>query len=143
MEGKINIFDKPDDDQQIGLHRYISPLDIKQGGLGSCFFLACLSAMAEYPNRILNLFVTKKVNKYGIYCVKFCVNGKWKAIIVDDFIPCLKDKKPCFSQAVGNELWVMLLEKAYAKLVGGYFVVDGGGQCYNAFKILTGAPSYR
>lgn len=38
---------------------------------------------------------------------------------MDDYIPC-DDKQPAFSQANGNELWVILLEKAWAKMHGSY-----------------------
>ena len=40
----------------------ISPDDINQGCLGNCYFLAVLSAMAEFPERIEAMFETKEVN---------------------------------------------------------------------------------
>jgi len=46
-------------------------------------------------------------------------NGEKIDIIIDNFIPCISHR-PCFSRANGNELWVILLEKAYAKLHGNY-----------------------
>ena len=46
------------------------------------------------------------------------------------------------SKAHGNELWVMLLEKAYAKYYGSFADIIGGfGE--DAFRDLTGYPSYR
>ncbi len=51
--------------------------DIKQGELGDCYFLATLAAIAEFPWRIKLLFVTRKVNNHGIYCVKMCNFGEW------------------------------------------------------------------
>ena len=54
---------------RIGLGEYISPSDIKQGSLGDCYFLSSLSCLAVIPERILKLFVTKKFNQNGIYCV--------------------------------------------------------------------------
>jgi hypothetical protein len=38
------------------------PMDIKQGYLGDCYFLAGLAALAETPHRICDLFLLKKKN---------------------------------------------------------------------------------
>jgi calpain-15 len=66
------------------------------------------------------------------------IDGEWKNIIVDDFIPCKKNK-PAFSRANGNEIWVLLLEKAYAKAYGSYYRIEGGNPAV-ALRDLTGAP---
>ena len=34
----------------------IAPDDIQQGGLGTCFYLCSLSALAEWPRRVMALF---------------------------------------------------------------------------------------
>jgi calpain-15 len=46
-------------------------------------------------------------------------------VVVDDYIPC-KDGRIVFSHAHDNELWVMLLEKAWAKIHGNYARIIGG-----------------
>ena len=43
--------------------------------LGNCYFLATLSSVAEFPNRIRAMFDTKEVNDAGIYKVRFYING--------------------------------------------------------------------
>lgn len=48
----------------------VTPSDIKQGLLGDCYFLSVLSALAEVPERITKLFLTDRLNEYGIYAVK-------------------------------------------------------------------------
>jgi len=59
---------------------------------------------------------------------------------MDNYIPC-SDGEPCFSKANGNELWVIILEKAWAKLHGSYERIEAGF-AHEVMRDLTGAPSY-
>merc|ERR1719226_70021 len=68
-------------------------------------------------------------------------------ITVDDYIPCDKDRFekdgvsiPVFSQPNGNELYAMLLEKAFAKFCGSYAATEGG-QTIWAIRAMTGDPA--
>lgn len=119
----------------------IEPNDIKQGHLGDCYFLTSLSCLAEWPNRIRKLFVNKEVNKYSLYALRMFYNGKAIEVVVDDFIPCTKDSRPKFSRANGPELWVVILEKAWAKIHGCYERI-AAGNTYLTIRDLTGAPGY-
>lgn len=65
------------------------------------------------------MFAKPEMNPYGVFAVNFTKNGEKKQVIVDDYIPCKKDI-PYFSKGNGNELWVIILEKAWAKLHGSY-----------------------
>ncbi|KRX06827.1 hypothetical protein PPERSA_11472 [Pseudocohnilembus persalinus] len=116
----------------------IDPKDIKQGALGDCYFLSSLSSLAEKPGIIKRLFKTKLVNEHGLYSIWLCINGEWKEILLDQYFPCYQNK-PVFSNSVNEELWVLLLEKAYAKAFGGYDKIEAGftGE---AIRDLTGAP---
>lgn len=53
-----------------------------------------------------------------------CNNGILQECVVDDYIPCNTKGCPIFSKANGNELWVLLLEKAYAKIYGSYHKIE-------------------
>ncbi|XP_047260771.1 calpain-type cysteine protease DEK1-like, partial [Capsicum annuum] len=64
--------------------------------------------------------------------------GDWVPVVVDDWIPCESPGKPAFSTSrKGNEMWVSLLEKAYAKLHGSYEALEGG-LVQEALADLTG-----
>lgn len=98
----------------------IDPNDIKQGSLGVCYMLASISALAETPKKIEEMFVFHDTS-IGFYILRFYVNGIPKLVVVDDLIPCNKTtKSPYFTKPIGNEVWVLLLEKAWAKLIGDY-----------------------
>ena len=59
---------------------------------------------------------------------------------MDEFLPCtVTDGRPCptFARPLGNELWVMLLEKALAKFCGSYGALNSGYPGW-AFQVLTG-----
>ena len=118
----------------------VTPDDIKQGLLGDCYFLSILSSLAEVPSRITKLFLTDRTNEYGLYAVVVKKNGEAKEVVVDDYFPC-QYGEPCFSKANGNELWVLILEKVWAKLHGSYERIEAGF-AHNVMTDLTGAPSF-
>jgi hypothetical protein len=119
----------------------IEAADILQGNLGDCWFLSSLAALAEHPSLVEALIppFSREYNDAGVYFVRFCKNGLWTTVRVDDYIPCYPDSGPIFSKSHGNELWVLLVEKAYAKLHGSYLSIQTG-QSYDALMDLTGAP---
>ncbi|GMH43643.1 hypothetical protein BSKO_11565 [Bryopsis sp. KO-2023] len=116
----------------------IEPNDIQQGELATCYMLTALSAMAEWPERVLRILLSQTVNQAGCYGVQFCVRGQWREIIVDDRFPC-HNGSLAFSKGSGHQLWVCIIEKAWAKLYGSFMRVEGGftGHCLATF---TGAP---
>jgi len=100
--------------------------------------LAALAALAEFPQNICPIF-TCPDNKNGCYSMTFYPKGIRTEVLVDDFIPTTAGK-PCFSRAQGEELWVLLLEKAYAKCYGSYKGIVAGFAQMALFE-LTGAPA--
>ena len=118
----------------------VGPNDIAQGGLGDCYFLSSLSALAEFPERIKNIFLVEVVNSSDLYAVKIFVNGHWRMVVMDAMFPYNTPCKcPAFSNAKEKELWVMLAEKAFAKVNGNYENTEAG-QEVAALHALTGAP---
>ena len=89
----------------------------------------------------MNLFheESREVTASGVYKLRLCKNGQWQTVTVDDFFPCFPGAGPSYSRGHGNELWVLLLEKAYAKLHGCYASIKMGW-AYEAMLDLTGAP---
>ncbi|OMJ73061.1 hypothetical protein SteCoe_28338 [Stentor coeruleus] len=133
----------------------ISSNDVIQGSLGDCWLIGALSVLAQrdelvrgsidllksaeqieidnviglskgvYPP-IFHTFARK-----GIYVMRFFANSAWRWVIIDDRLPVF-DVEGCEPQYVFghckqlNEIWVCLIEKAYAKLYGCYEALNGG-----------------
>ncbi|MFS8005870.1 putative calpain-3 protein [Helianthus anomalus] len=115
----------------------VNPSDVCQGRLGDCWFLSAVAVLTEV-SRISEVIITPEYNEEGIYTVRFCIQGEWVPVVVDDWIPCESPGKPAFATSKkGNELWVSLLEKAYAKLHGSYEALEGG-LVQDALVDLTG-----
>ena len=128
--------------KKIAVYNRIEPDDIHQGQLGDCYFLAACSSIAQKSDRLERLFLSKGAyNPEGLYAVAICLNGIWQEIILDDVIPCTpRDKKPAFNTSKEGELWVMLLEKAWAKVHNGYMNISAG-LTREALRDLTGASA--
>ncbi|KAH8093584.1 calcium-dependent cysteine-type endopeptidase [Aureococcus anophagefferens] len=76
-------------------------------------------------------------NKRGCYVVRLCCFGLWRLVVVDDSLPTLRGR-PCFA-GVDGALWPALVEKAAAKVYGGYELLSGG-HVRSALALLTGWP---
>ena len=69
-----------------------------------------------------------KFRKFGIYVLRFFKNYKWRYVIIDERLPVnVANQLPVFASCVKQEeLWVPLVEKAYAKLFGCYEALISG-----------------
>lgn len=136
--------------RQIKLFRRgIEPEDVGQGQLGDCWLMSSIAVVADSQTMIRDIFrhpVSKskrrKEQKAGGYRVYLNKRGWWHNVIVDSYLPTYN----CavyfgHSAADPYELWVSLLEKAYAKIHGSYASIIGG-TAMNALRDLTGFPVY-
>ena len=115
--------------------------DVIQGKLGDCYFLSSVANLCKFPSLIMKLFKTKDTNKDGYYEIILYIDGKPQVVVVDDYLPADKrTKQPVYAQSKGREIWVMLLEKAWAKVNGGYANIISGLPC-EALEFLTGLGS--
>ena len=137
----------------------IDPTDIVQGRLANCYFLAALAGLAEdepakahlkLGERIRDNYLTQTTNKAGCYAISMCVDGEPLTIVVDDWFPFYKDKhgveKFCFARNKAGELadgegemWVQLIEKAWAKVCGSYEASEMGTAA-EALNNIDGTP---
>ena len=122
----------------------VSPYQIEQGYLSNGYFLTALAMLAQHPQLITRLFSSKAANESGVYGVWLHINGNWKEYVLDDLFPVFVNDKGltefAFSHTKDNNIWVQLLEKAYAKAYGNYYTISGGRLAF-ALSDLTGAPT--
>ena len=126
--------------------------DLRQGGVGDCWFLSALAVIAERHDLIARLFTDTAPNAAGCYGLRFFLDGEWQTVLIDDRLPVARaprrpdlafDAKLAFSRcgsATQQMLWASLLEKAYAKAHGSYKAISGG-EISEALLDLTGAPT--
>jgi len=115
---------------------------IKQGNIADCYFISSIIGLTRVPNLIYNLFKIKEINSKGYYEIILFIDGKFQIVIIDDFLPIINDNEFCFSPSLNKEIWLCLLEKAWAKVNGGYANIIKG-YAHHVFETLTGFPSFK
>lgn len=120
-----------------------SPSDIQQGNIGDCYFLSSIAALATEEDRIEDIFYNNfKISDIGIYKVVVVKSGVPIEMIIDDYIPVFADtKRPVFCKATGREIWVILLEKAWAKIKKSYGNISAGCP-HEVLQTFSVAPCY-
>ena len=115
--------------------------DINQGQLGDCYFLTACASLSNYPYLIKEKFRTDEYNEECYYEIIMFLDGEWQVVFVDDYFPWSDEiDNFCYAQSHGDELWVMILEKAWAKVNGGYALINGG-LVKDPLIAFTGFPS--
>jgi hypothetical protein len=99
----------------------IKPNDILQGQINNCYWMSAVASLAERDYRIKNIFGELKINPYGIYMCRLTYDGLYQEVVVDDYLPVDNDGKLIYAKPYkGNDCWVLILEKCWAKIFGSY-----------------------
>ena len=117
--------------------------DIVQGDINDCYFLSAIGSLCSDSNFFEKIFHIKNKSEEHVYGIYLFLNAKWKLVLVDDYFPYeivnLDEKQLCFGSSVQKELWVSLLEKAWAKVNGSYARIGCRGFMNETFDVLTEA----
>jgi len=123
--------------------------DPRQGGAGTCYWISALSAVAEWPTLITDMFLTgtdmDAVNA-GLLGIRFYIRGKPWVISIDDklfFTSEYGGKVLKFNQPdkTTSNMWAPILEKAWAKVKGNYESSEGGF-APSGLRAITGSPVF-
>jgi Ca2+-binding EF-hand superfamily protein len=117
--------------------------DVVQGQLGDCWFLSALAVMGAQEKLLQDCFWRMDTFKeFGLFVLRFFKDCHLMYVVIDDRIPVNeKNGKVVFAQCKDpNELWVPLIEKAYAKLHGCYKALIGGFTHYGLGDMTGFSP---
>jgi hypothetical protein len=129
--------------------------DVVQLQNGNCTLIAALMQIAsKEPQLIKNAIqpkgkTTKKEKTITNYAVTLYLpqkekEGKKVNVLVSNEFYTSGDGIPFFAGKGDNEIWVLLIEKAVASLLGGYSIFEIDGYSLNLIlSVLTGQPSPR
>jgi len=110
--------------------------DIVQGFIGTCYFLSAIGCLGirelanpRYP-LLTNMFTMERegavYNSCGAFLVRFYRAGQECHVLIDDRLPTAGDNFAFSHSKLDHEMWVALLEKAYAKLNDCYEAIESG-----------------
>ncbi|KAL1440202.1 hypothetical protein MTO96_010010 [Rhipicephalus appendiculatus] len=110
---------------------------------GNCWMVAAVSALAMREELFKNVVPEDQSftdDEYtGIFHFRLWKANRWIDVVVDDRLPFNADSGGLafMRSSTSYEFWSALLEKAYAKLHGGYAALIGGSGA-EAMQVLTG-----
>ncbi|EFO97726.1 hypothetical protein CRE_16056 [Caenorhabditis remanei] len=121
------------------LYKDTWPFHAHQGNIGDCWLIAPLMTIAR-RQKLLEWIIppNEYCLKHGIFLVRLFFNGEWQIVVVDGHLACNEQGSPEFASTYYKRLWPCLIEKAVAKMLGGYHKLDGANLT-SAFKYLTGS----
>jgi len=106
----------------------VKPLAATPGILNNTWFFGAAAALAEWPERIKRLFIDHdEYSPEGIFDVLLNVNGMNQHVVIDDRLPVDQEGDLVNARPINDSAWWMvLLEKAYAKLNVNYANLEHG-----------------
>ena len=128
--------------------------DVEQGQVGDCYFVAALAGVAKFSPQVIQQMVTD--NGDGTFTIRFYNAGVADYVTVDRQLATTASGAMEYAGVggnysnSGNELWVALIEKAYAQIneegwlghtaTNSYAAIDGGYSDL-AIEQITGAAA--
>ena len=124
---------------------------IRQGRVTDCSLMSVLSVLADYERNfgepILRSILQPALIPHAAhagakhYACRLFVNGMPRCVVVDDVVPVATNGRLlCAHSAAPQELWVVLIEKAVAMIMGGSYAMRGSNPCTDAFHITGWIP---
>lgn len=130
----------------------VNGYEVMQKQVGDCSVLSSLAVAAhfEFKSNWTKRIITNNIfpqdnagnpvyNPTGEYIVKLFVNGTWRGVTIDDYLPINNNGTWLCAYSSRGKLWVSLIEKAYLKLNGGYDF-DGSNSSRDLYTLTGWLP---
>ncbi|KAK5869177.1 hypothetical protein PBY51_010128 [Eleginops maclovinus] len=104
-------------------------LDVRQGKLNDCWLLSAIASLSinrSLLKKVMPLNQSFQEGYSGCFTFKFWQYGQWEEVKIDDLLPTHDNNLIYLNSPERHEFWSSLLEKAYAKMKGGYRALDMG-----------------
>ena len=112
--------------------------NLRYGRLSYIYFYSVLSSLSQFPSIFNKIILTKDYNPNGFYKILLFVDGEFQIVYIDDYFPCIKNSNILYFMKPTNfEFWALLIEKAWAKINGGYQNIINSWPV-DLFRALTG-----
>nr|DBA20687.1 TPA: hypothetical protein GDO54_017439 [Pyxicephalus adspersus] len=116
---------------------HVEGIKWKRPKVCNCWFLSAVACLSLYPQLLEQVMPMEQDfgdGYNGKFRFQFWQYGRWVEVVVDDLlptVPTLQNGKPHYTLLFVHskdkaEFWSSLLEKAYAKLKGGYSALQMG-----------------
>ena len=117
----------------------IDTSNLRYGRLSYIYFLSALTALSKkFPSIFTKIIIDKEYNPDGVYQIILFIDGEFQIVYIDDYFPCIKNSNILYFIKSSNfEFWPFLIEKAWAKVNGGYQNIINLWPC-DLLKALTG-----
>lgn len=117
--------------------------DVTQRGVGDCYFLSAVASVAaSEPDALARLITPVGHGQYEVRFYEQTRGGPQEVKVrVDGALPQDGHGLVYGGSRTQRELWVGLVEKAFAQWKGGYEVINQGGWPADALYALTGRAS--
>ena len=117
----------------------ITSTNLRYGRLSYIYFNTVITSLNKFPSIFKKIIINKEYTPDGIYKIILFIDDEFKIVYIDDFFPCIKNSNVLYFIKPSNfSFWPLLIEKAWAKINGGYQDIINLWPC-DLLKALTGA----
>jgi len=117
------------------VYNSVDPSDLHQGQIGDCWLISAMASLAEYPDVVQGL-IREEDDHYVVNLFSYVENA-FVPVEINDKVPAQSGKPVYVQPTAEGEIWPCLIEKAFAKIGGGYKNLKGGWPHF-AFGMMKG-----